>query len=292
MKRVVGLVMSMLLIFSCLTMVGFASEDSTSLDEVISSKVEENTTVDTGSNSAPSATQQNGSRDFIASLTDAADMSGTVEGVAEVNAGIKTVASWVIQVMTYAIITLLTLRVVLDLAYIGLPFIRTFLANGYVGNAQAGAGGMPNSMAGGMNGGMMGGPMGGGMMGGPMGGGMMGGPMGGGMYGRGGYGMNRMGGGMMGGMDGQANMHNQGGSIMGRIQWVSNAALNAVAAESSVGPDGKANSPFKTYCQDMTVMLVLVPILLTLAVTGTLTNLGFLLGDVIVDAIASIGDVI
>ena len=53
MKRVVGIVMSMLLIFSCLTMVGFASEDSTSLDEVISSKVEENTTVDTGSNSAP-----------------------------------------------------------------------------------------------------------------------------------------------------------------------------------------------------------------------------------------------
>ena len=163
---------------------------------------------------------------------------------------------------------------ILDLAFIGLPFVRTFLANGYRGNAQAGAGGAPNSM--------VSGPMAGGMM-------QMGGLQG--MMNRG-MAPNRVG---MNNMMNQSNMTtqmNQGGSMMGRIQWVSNAALNAVAAESSVGPDGRAVSPLKAYCKDMVVIMVAVPVLLTLAVTGTLTNLGFLIADVLVDAIASIGDMI
>ena len=76
----------------------------------------------------------------------------------------------------------------------------------------------------------------------------------------------------MGGMQGQMGAQ----PAMGRIQWVSNAALNAAAAESVVGPDGKAVSPFKAYMKDMTVVLVITPVLLVLAISGALTDLGFL----------------
>lgn len=284
MKRLLGSLLAVMLIVTCSSMITFAS-DTGSLDDVINNNTSNQQQVENqgSTNTRNEKSREEKNADFIAGLNQAADLTGNVEGVAEVTSGIKLVASWIVQVLSYGITILLALRVVLDLAYIGLPFTRAFLANGYQGNAQAGAGGMPNSM---MNGGMAG-PMGGGMMGGPMGGGMMGG----GMYGRSGmYGRGPMGGAM-----GQSNMAanmNQGGSMMGRIQWVSNAALNAVAAESSVGPDGKAVSPFKNYCKDMAVVMVLVPVLLTLAVTGTLTNLGFLIGDMLVDAIASVGDMI
>lgn len=284
MKRLLGSLLAVMLIVTCSSMITFAS-DTGSLDDVINNNTSNQQQVENqgSTNTRNEKSREEKNADFIAGLNQAADLTGNVEGVAEVTSGIKLVVSWIVQVLSYGITILLALRVVLDLAYIGLPFTRAFLANGYQGNAQAGAGGMPNSM---MNGGMAG-PMGGGMMGGPMGGGMMGG----GMYGRSGmYGRGPMGGAM-----GQSNMAanmNQGGSMMGRIQWVSNAALNAVAAESSVGPDGRAVSPFKNYCKDMAVVMVLVPVLLTLAVTGTLTNLGFLIGDMLVDAIASVGDMI
>jgi cytochrome c oxidase assembly factor CtaG len=89
--------------------------------------------------------------------------------------------------------------------------------------------------------------------------------------------------GMMGGGMGMSNMQGnqmamQNQPARGRIQWVSNAALNAVATESTVGPDGKANGPFKTYIKDMVVVLVLTPVLLVLALTGVLADLGFVIG--------------
>ena len=78
----------------------------------------------------------------------------------------------------------------MDLAFIALPFTRTFLGNGYMGNAQAGAGGLPNSL--GMNG----------------------------------AGMNRIGG--MGGMGMQGNMAmtspQQQPNASGRVQLVSNSS--------------------------------------------------------------------
>ena len=153
-----------------------------------------------------------------------------------------------------------------------------------MGNAQVGAGGMPNSqMQGGMAGGM---------------GGMQGGMGGMGMSrygGMGGMGMNRGMGGMAGGMGAMNNQMagaSQQPNMTGRIQWVSNAALNAVAGENIPGPDGRAVSPFKLYVKDMTVVLVITPILLVLAMTGTLTNLGFLLGDAIAKGIAGVGSMI
>lgn len=213
---------------------------------------------------------------FINSIKDANKLSGPTSGATKVNQGIKKVASFIIQIVSYFLTACLALRVVLDLCYVCIPFSRSFLSNGYGGNPQAGGGmGMQQPGMGGMGMGSMGG----------MGGMGMGG-MGMGM--RGGYGMNRMG---MGGMGGQGSMPGAT-PAMGRIQWVSNAALNAAAAESVVGPDNRAVNPLKVYVKDMVPLLVVTPILLTLAITGVLTDLGFLLGDLLARAVESIGNMI
>lgn len=222
----------------------------------------------------------------IDSLQQAASLPvSDSEGASKINQGVSKVAGFVVQVLAYAATALLALRVLLDLIYIAIPFSRSFLANGYGGNAQAGSGGMPGAM-GGMPGAM------GGMS--PMGG--MGGMGMGGYGGRyGGMGMGGMAGGMGMGMPGamQQGMSQPGASpAMGRIQWISNAALNAVAAETVVGPDGKPVNPLKIYAKDMIIILVITPIFLILAVTGALTKLGIIAGELIAEGIANIGNMI
>lgn len=292
MRRTFSLMLAMMLLICCTCIYAFSSGDTTSLEDLASGaansseqQVQEGTGV--GSSSQDAKSREERTQNFIAGLNKAGDLaSADIQGTEAATEWIRVIAAWIVQVLSYAITAFLAVRIVLDLAYIALPFTRGILANGYAGNAQAGAGGMPNSM---MGGGMAQPGMGG--MG--MGGGMPGMGMGMGM--RGGYGMNRgmgMGMGMGAGMNGATPGMNQQGTMLGRIQWVSNAALNAVAGESTVGPDGKANSPFKTYIHDMVIVLVLVPVLLILAATGALTSLGFMLGNLLCDAIASIGDML
>ena len=220
--------------------------------------------------------------EYLQDIQHATDLSEPSPGATKVNQGITKVASFIVQILAYFITAFLVVRVVIDLCYICIPFTRSFLANGYGGNPQAGGGGMGMQQPGMGMGGMGMGGMGMGAMG-----GMGMGGMGMGMRGR--YGMGGMGGmgaGMnMGAMQGQMGAN----PAMGRIQWVSTAALNAAAAESVVGPDGKAISPLKTYAKDMVVVLVVTPILLTLAITGVLTDLGFLLGSLLADAVSNIG---
>jgi hypothetical protein len=271
---------------------------ATSLDEVVSQTQNEVVTQTPTEVTTPVVTEptqqqvqtaptvSSDADEFINEVKQATDLSQVSPGATKVNEGIKKIASFVVQILSYFVTAFLVVRVVVDLCYICIPFTRSFLANGYGGNAQAGAGGMGMQQPG------MGG-MGG--MGSPMGGMGMGGMgMGGGMYGRGRYGMGGgmgmgMGGMGMGGM--QGGMQGQPGAnpAMGRTQWVSSAALNAVAAENILGPDGKSVSPIKEYSKDMVVILILTPILLTLAITGVLTDLGFLIGDMLTTAIGSIG---
>lgn len=199
--------------------------------------------------------------DYIKSTQGAADLrKADIKGANKISSTIRSWAAFIVRVLSYFITAFLVVRVMLDLTYVGLPFTRSFLANGYGGTAQ---GGQQNGM--GMNNGM------------GMG-------MGGHGYGMGGYGMNRMG---MNGMQGQSQ---QGATAaMGRVQWVSNAALNAAESEKMNGPDGKPQSAVKLYTKDMTVVLIITPILLTLAITGVLQNLGFLIGDMLVRLINGVG---
>lgn len=195
-------------------------------------------------------------------LSQAADMSSGQEGAKKAGKTIERVVSFAVQVLSYVITAGLTLRVVCDLAYIGVPPLRLLLANGHQG---APAGGQQQGQQGQMGQqGMMGA------------GGMMGG------YGRGGMmGMNGMNG--MNGQMGQQGMQQPG---MGKIQLVSNAALTAVASETMPGPDGKPQSAFRIYIGDMAVVLVVTPILLTLALTGVLTQLGFFIGAALSNGIS------
>lgn len=268
MKRFITLIMAIILTLSCMTVVAFGDN---SLDDVLN-KVEQTeqqveTKTDTTAiteNKKPSNGVYDKNKRFINGLNKAADVSAEVEGVSSVTSGAKTAVAFVVQILAYCVTILLALRVVLDLAFITIPFTRTFLGNGYMGNSQAGAGGIPNSMG-------------------------MGGMGMGRRYG----GMGGMGPGMAGGMNGGMGMGaGQQPNVTGRIQWVSNAALNAVAGENVVGPDGKAVSPFKLYVKDMVVVLIIVPILITLAVTGALTSLGFVIAQLIVDGLGKTGNMI
>lgn len=274
MKKLLTVMLCGMLVFGGSSLTARAA----SLDDVINNNSQVEQSVDSNSqtqsnNSSSSTSTSNGtsggyvsSGNYINSLKDATDLTQSSEVVSKVNTSLKKVISIVVQILAYAITALLTVRVVLDLMFIAIPFSRKYLANGFMGNAQAGA------QQPGMNGGM--GAMGGGF------GGMSGGyGMGGGYSMNRGYGMN----GGMGGMNGGLGTPQQQPGMNGRTQWVSNAALNAVAsAQAGV-------NPYSAYIKDMTVVCILTPILLILATTGALTNLGFLLGDVLARAIGSIG---
>lgn len=305
--------MKKFLTFSLICAIAFAIPTTTayasSLEDVLSQN-QPTTEVSTDTVVTP---EPSGSSDvavsgdpYLDEIKGAADLSELSPGATKINDGVKKAASFLVQVLSYFITALLVLRVLIDLCYILLPFSRLFLANGYQGNVQAGVGMADDGMGmgmGGMQGGMggmggMGSPMGG--FGGGFGGGGFGGMggmsgMGGGMYGRGRYGMRGgmgMGmGGMQNGMQQQQQM--QGANpLHGRIQLVSSQALNAVAAESSGGYDGKPDSPLKVYAKDMIITLVAAPVFLVLAITGVLTDLGFLIGDILVDAIRNLGNMI
>jgi hypothetical protein len=200
-----------------------------------------------------------GNSAIVDGMRDATQLDDPSPVASEANAVIKKVASGIIQVLSYVTVILLVIRVLLDLLYIAIPFVRPFLANGHQGVAQ---GGQPGGMGGMNNGGFGGGGFGGGGFG--------GGGFGGGMNG-GGFGGH-------GAMGGQQQQQGAG------IAFVSNAALNAVESEKAPG----SPSPYKIYAKDMVIILVITPIFLVLAVTGALTNLGITLGNGLVDLIGSI----
>lgn len=292
MKRLLVTFLASFLLFTTPTLTLNAS----TLDDVVSGtqqQVEEATVPEQNSaptSSSPSTeTTTTGSSNYVTAeqyiknTKDAANLTGVdTTGADKVNQGIKKVAAFIVRILSYFLTAFLVVRVLLDLTYIGLPFTRSVLSNGYAGNPAAGGAGAGMQQPG-MGMGM------GGMPGMGMGMGGMGMNRGMGMGMRGGMGMGGMGmGGMQGGMmDQQGQM---GASpAMGRVQWISSAALNAVASETMPGPDGKPQSALKAYAKDMTVVLIVTPILVTLAVTGVLTNLGFLIGEVIARGIESIG---
>ena len=190
---------------------------------------------------------------------------------------VQKVTSWVVQGLTYVFTGLLVINKLVDLFYVAIPFTRTILANGYMGNANVA--GTPQQTMGAMGGMGMGGMGGMGGYGGYNRGGLFGG-FGGSRYG--GMGGMGMGGSMMNGaMDAQIASQNQ--PARSRLQIVSNAALNAVATESVLGPDGQGQSAFKTYTKDMLISLIIAPILVVLSATGAVAKIGFGIGKLISD---------
>lgn len=260
----------------------FAS-DSVNIGDLLKEGETSNTTTQapeatTGTdNSNSSVTEKQNS--IIDTITDNMDYS-TPESdqVKRFGELVQKVTSYIVQGLTYVFTGLLIIHKMIDLFYVGIPFTRTVLANGYMGNAAA-AGTQAQSMNPGMNSGMMGGGFGGGGFG--------GGGFGGGYGGRyGGMGGMGMGGSMMSNTDAQMASQNQ--PARGRLQLVSNAALNAVATESVIGPDGKGQSAFKIYTKEMLISLIVAPILLVLCITGAISKVGFGIGSLLADVLTKI----
>lgn len=148
MKRAITLLTAIMLIACCSMGTALAAESGTSLDDIVNAQeqpVEGQTQPaenngSTSTQNQESATtgglsqeQQDKNNEFIAGLQEATDLTDPVEGVNAVTPWIKQAAGFVVQVVFYAVTVLLAVRVVLDLAYIGLPFTRSFLGNGYSG---------------------------------------------------------------------------------------------------------------------------------------------------------------
>jgi len=273
--------MSALLMLMVLCLVGMFATQSimtdaygSSIDDIIKGQEQTVTQAPAQDTQSQPATTGKSNNDFIDSLANSMDYSQPES--AEVKAfgeKVQKITSIIVQALVYLITAAMVISKVIDLFYIAIPLTRTFLANGYMGNGAAGGTAMnPGGTMGGMPG--MGGGFGGGF-----GGGM------GGRYGgmNGGFGM---GGSMMDSNSAMAANTNQPNK--GRIQIVSNAALNAVAQESVIGPDGKAHSAFKTYFKDMTISLIATPMMLVLCITGVISKLGFALGGFLGDVIGGI----
>lgn len=199
---------------------------------------------------------------FLDGLQKATDITADTTNALQTASGFKRIVSFIVQFILYMTVVLLGLRCALDIMYIAIPFFRGILANGHVGNPQ-----IRQPMQGPF-GSPMGGPFGGmNRFGSPMGY-----PMGGG-YGYGGV----------------SPMQAIAPRTIAGVQLVSNAALNAVASEGAVTPDGKTVNPFKIYAKNMIVTLIATPVLIVLLVTGVLPQLGFLIGDVLSDVLNTLG---
>lgn len=246
-----SMLMALLIIFPS------ASYAAGSLDDVISESGASSSNVTSGSSSSSSSSGYGG---FIDDLNDVAHIEEHAQDISEGTSTAQAVITKAIQWISYLTVALLTLSIAADIAYLAVPFtiVRNFLSGGHQGVApqggQQGAMGNMNGGIGGYNAGGIGG------------------------YNRGGYGI-----GGMNQMGQQGAQPQQGGGHC----WVHQAALNAVAAAGTPNPaTGKPQNSFILYAKDMVVMLVLVPVLIVLLISGTLTDVGFFLGGKIVSALS------
>lgn len=248
---------------SVIKSIAYASEQNSipSLDEVVSG-VTNNTTEETTSNSTDSSKVdvEGNKKSVLDMLEKSVDLSEENEQATKAGAVIEQIAGLVVQILSYVLTAGLTVRVVADLIYIGLPFTRGILAKGQTGTPTGGYN-QYNSMNsfGGYNSGLS--------------------SFGSGYSSFGSSPMRSMGMGMQ---------SQPGGLSKGRLQIVSKAAINAVASEDAPGPNGEHRSAFKIYSKDMIIVLVATPILLTLAMTGILAKFGFAIGKVLVGVVTKL----
>lgn len=203
---------------------------------------------------------------YIDGLANGSDLSNQTDASKAFTKQAKNFGSTAFNILAIIALIGMGLRVALDIVFITIPPLQDTLSAGYIGNSQAGANGQSNSTMGGFGGGGFGGGGYGGFGGGGFGGGY--GHSGYGGFGGGGYNPNSM-----------TDQNNTGNQRAGKKKWVSNAALNAVAGENVVGPDGKRVNAFKEYAKDMVWLLVGIPLLLTLTATGAISSIGFAAGD-------------
>ena len=199
------------------------------------------------------------SNDFVGGLKEASDLSTPDTRANAVNSALRSAAGLIVQVLAVAITVFIVVRIMIDLVYIAIPMTRGTLSGG--ASVQGGTGPAIGSGFGGGLGSRFGGMSSG--------------------FG----GMSSGYGGMSGGMGQQRQQGN--GTTM-----VSTSAMMAVSSESGTGPDGKTKSPYITYLKAISKELIIVPVIIVLVATGTLQSLGYLIADVVVKLIGSIGNML
>lgn len=239
--------MSIMLCFSA-----FAGNGASSLEDL--QRQAQETTVDVENNSSQGTKKSDTSgKSAIGNISRAAAMDTESEQMREIGGVMNSFAAKVMQLIGYVISIGLGLITALDIVYIAIPPLRGILANGYVGTGDQGGAnnGMGTNMMngaassygtgyGGFNGGY-----------------------------NSGYGQHANN--MQMGMAAGAQQNNQPSN--GRMQFVTNAALNAVASASS------GMNPFKVYFKQQAAVCILAPTMFVLAATGVLSKLGFMLGQ-------------
>ena len=181
--------------------------------------------------------------------------------------------AFVVQVLSFIIITGMALSVVLDLTYLAVTPLRSVLSNGQTGST------LPSGQQAQPGGFQPGGFQPAGF---PSTFNFKQGPANG-------FGPPQTQGGLPGAMN--PGQPNQGPG--GRIQLVSKAALDAAANEGTIDPNtNKTRGLISLYIKGMGLKLVLIPVLLILVVTGSLTNLGFVVADVLVAMIRLLGEML
>lgn len=225
MKKLISLLICSILLFCGTVVVAYGADKNSgagSLSEVVEQATSDNATeAEQGEpDEKTDITEKN--NDFIAGLNEVSDLTNiNIKESEAITKELRTIAAFIVQIISYFIIVMMSVRVMVDLLYITITPMRAILGNGYSGNS------------------------------------------------------------------GQSQMVGMRQAVQKayNIQFVSNAALNAVAAASIVGPNGASPNPLKLYFKDMVILMILTPVLIVLAATGVLTQIGFLVADIVVSLI-------
>ena len=247
-KKISVFLMSMLIVLS-LAMPAFATE-APNIDEIVAVEEVVRDADNSASAQAVESSREYTDRSFVDSLGKAMDLSTETKISSDFSKTANYYGSIIFQYLAIIVSVGTLLMIGIDMVFIMLPFSRSFLANGYEGRAVAGSNSQSGlGLASGMN------------------------EM---------HDMNSRNPLAGRGMMNYGNQLNQTPSS-GRVQYVSNAALNALAAEK-----GNNKLALLEYIQNMSITIILSGVILVLAGTGILGSLGLAIGSKLTSLLKSL----
>lgn len=250
------IVILMALVMSMLTVSLYANDGVPTLDDIIGS--EKQAQEATPEREPSKDNSSNDVAEDFSGLYEAAKMDMDNPQAAKMMEPWREAAGMVMTVIVYAMPALLAIKIAIEMIYILFPIVRRRLD-----------GGRGEQFASQMAAGGMGGTSGLGGLGG---------------FGMGSMGMNSLSTLGMGGM-GMAMPGMQQGY---RVSCVSNLAIRAAAADGTTKPDGTVESGIKMYFKHSIVTLILVPLTLIIAMSGSAYNIGIKLAELAVNAVSGI----
>jgi hypothetical protein len=270
-RKIAAFIVVLICVMNLFAIATFASDGQT-LDEIVSGSGSSESSSGSGSGGGNSSGTGDNRKDVqddssaIAGVYGSTDLSEPVEGLDGAKTAMVRAAATIVQIVSMFVVVGFAVTVALDICYIAVPFSRKWLCNGYSGQAnnQTPQNGMNNAM------------------------GSMGSGYGVGGYGAGGYGYgggsygNSMANNMSQNMMAQQNMQGMNQTQMQayKVQFISNAALDAVAMENVVDQQtGKATNPYAHYFTQKVIAILFIGVILVLNMTGSLMRISIMVGN-------------